>query len=297
MSQSTKSISPLRQRMIDDMTLRKLEPKTQKGYIRSVKKLAQFLGGSPDKATADDLRAFQLHLVSIGASGTTINATIVGLRFFFEVTLGRPEAMKKMSSVAVEQRLPVILSVEEVTRLIDVTTNPKHKAALAVAYGAGLRASEECFLKVSDVDSERMLLRIEQGKGRKDRHAMLSPKLLALLRAWWREGHRLGKMLPGGWLFPGINPVNPMTPRQLNRYVHEAAARAGITKPVSSHSLRHAFATHLLEQKVDIRVIQVLLGHRKLTTTARYSHVATQTLREVKSPLELLSLEREPPMI
>lgn len=290
------SISPLRQRMVDDMTLRKLEPKTQQGYLRTVKKLARFLGRSPDTANADDLRAFQLHLVSSGTSGTTINATIVGLRFFFEVTLGRRETMNKMSSVAVEQRLPVILSVEEVTRLIDVTTNPKHQAALAVAYGAGLRASEVCFLKLSDVDSQRMLLRIEQGKGRKDRHAMLSPTLLTLLRVWWREGHRLGKMWPGGWLFPGMNPVNPMTPRQLNRYVHEAAARAGIAKAVSSHSLRHAFATHLLEQKVDIRIIQVLLGHRKLTTTARYSHVATRTLSEVKSPLELLSLEREAPM-
>lgn len=296
MTQSTKTMSPLRQRMVDDMTLRKLDPKTQTGYIRSVKRLTQFLEHSPDTASAEELRRFQLHLVSSGVSPTMINATIVGLRFFFETTLERPEAMKKMSSVAVEQRLPVVLSIDEVKQLIDAAAKPKQQAALAVAYGAGLRASEVCSLKVSDVDSQRMLLRVEQGKGRKDRYAMLAPTLLTLLRTWWREGRRLGKMLPGGWLFPGIDPVNPMTARQLNRYVHDAAERAGIEKRVSAHTLRHSFATHLLEQKVDIRVIQVLLGHRKLTTTARYSQVATRTLSEVTSPLEFLALGHEPPM-
>lgn len=295
MSETSKSISPLRQRMIDDMTLRKLSSGTQIGYLRAVKRFAQFLGRSPDTADAEDLRRFQLDLVSQGTSPTTINATLTGLRFFFEVTLESPQLMKKTSSVAVEQKIPVVLSIEEVARLIEAAPNIKHKAALSVAYGAGLRANEVCSLNVNDIDSERMLIRVVQGKGRKDRLAMLSPTLLAILRAWWREGRRLGKMYPGGWLFPGMDPLNPLSTRQLGRCVRVAAERAGIDKHVTTHTLRHSFATHLLEQKVDIRVIQVLLGHSKLSTTARYSHVATRTLSEVQSPLELLTLVRIPP--
>jgi site-specific recombinase XerD len=166
--------------------------------------------------------------------------------------------------------------------------NLKHQTALAVAYGAGLRASEVVALKVTDIDSERMTLRIEQGKGRKDRYAMLSPVLLERLRVWWRVAHAQGKMLDGGWLFPGLNPIEPLSVRQLNRAIHAAAQDAQIDKRVSMHTLRHSFATHLLEQKVDIRVIQVLLGHKKLETTALYAQVATDLLREVVSPLENL---------
>jgi site-specific recombinase XerD len=169
-------------------------------------------------------------------------------------------------------------------------SNPKHRAALAVAYGAGLRASEVVHLKIADIDSERMIVRVHQGKGRRDRYAMLSPSLLELLRAWWRHGHARDKMLPSGWLFPGRNPVNPLSTRQLNKACHAAAQAGGLDKRVSMHTLRHSFATHLLENKVDIRVIQVLLGHRKLETTARYSHVATRMLGEVTSPLEHLML-------
>ena len=176
------------------------------------------------------------------------------------------------------------------TRLLAGASNPTHRAALSVAYGAGLRVSEVVHLKVSDIDSQRMVLRVEQGKGQKDRYAMLSPSLLELLRAWWRHGHTLGKMLPGGWLFPGRNPVNPLSTRQLNHVCHLAAQAAGLDKRVSMHTLRHCFATHLLEQKEDIRVIQVLLGHKKLETTARYAHVATKILHEVKGPLESLAL-------
>ena len=229
-------------------------------------------------------------MVEQGVSSTTLNATITGLKFFFGVTLDRPSALNKMSPVRREQKLPRVLSVDQVTRLLQAATNLKHRAALSVAYGAGLRASEVTHLKIGDIDSERMILRIEQGKGRRDRYAMLSPSLLELLRAWWRQGHTLGKILPGGWLFPGQNPVDPMSPRQLNRAFHQARTDAGIDKKVSLHSLRHAFATHLLEQHEDIRVIQVLLGHKKITNTMRYSHVATNLLREVKGPLEYLNL-------
>jgi site-specific recombinase XerD len=284
------STSPLRQRMIDDMTLRKLHSKTQLGYIRAVKKLAGFLGRPPDTASAEDLRRFQLHLVGNGVSSITLNATLTGLTFFFGVTLERPMALKRMSRVRQPQKLPRVLSVDEVARLLAGASNPKHRAALAVAYGAGLRASEVVHLKIADIDSERMIVRVNQGKGRRDRYAMLSPSLLELLRAWWRQAHAQGKMLQGGWLFPGRNPVNPLSTRQLNHACHLAARVAGLDQRISMHTLRHSFATHLLENKVDIRVIQVLLGHRKLETTARYSHVATHMLGEVTSPLEHLML-------
>ena len=289
MTPSTQTISPLRQRMIDDMRLRKLSPKTQIGYLRAVKRLAGFLGRAPDSATVEDLRRFQLNLVDHGTSPITLNATITGLRFFFEVTLERTELMAKMHRVRTPQKLPVVLSRDEAARLIVSANNLKHQTALSVAYGAGLRASEVVALKVGDIDSTRMTLRIEQGKGRKDRYAMLSPVLLERLRAWWRVARAQGKMLDHGWLFPGQNPINPMTTRQLNRICHAAAAAAEIDKRVSMHTLRHSFATHLLEQKVDIRVIQVLLGHKRLDTTAFYVQVATDVLREVGSPLETTS--------
>ncbi len=284
------NISPLRQRMIDDMTLRKLSDKTQIQYIRAVKRFVQYFGQAPDLASPEDLRRFQMHLVEQNVSSITINATITGLRFFFEKTLDRPEALKRMSPLRVPQKLPTVLSTEEVARLLNAAPHLKAKAALSVAYGAGLRASEVTHLKISDIDSERMILHVEQGKGDRDRNAMLAPSLLTLLRAWWREGRRLGKMLPGGWLFPGMNPVNPLTTRQLNRFIKLAAEDAEIDKRVSMHTLRHSFATHLLEQKVDIRIIQVLLGHQKLNNTARYAHVATRTLTEVASPLDALKL-------
>jgi len=186
------------------------------------------------------------------------------LRFFFTVTLDRPDLARRLTVVREPRRLPAVLSVEEVTLLLQAAPGPKYTAAFATAYGAGLRVSEVVALKAGDVDSARMLLRVEQGKGRKDRHAMLSPQLLELLRAWWREGRRLGMLLPRGWLFPGRNPIEPLSTPQLNRAVHAASEAAGIKKRVSPHTLRHSFATHLLEQDTDIRVIQVLLGHAKL---------------------------------
>jgi len=288
MTPATPAVSALRQRMLDDMRMRKLEPKTRSAYIRAVRHLAGFLQRPPDTATVEDLRRFQLYMVDRGLSPITINATITGLKFFFDVTLERRELMAKMSYVRVPQKLPVVLSREEAARLIAAASNLKYQTALSIAYGTGLRVSEIVALKVGDIDSERMTLRVEQGKGRKDRYAMLSPILLERLRAWWRLAHAQGKMLPGGWLFPGQNPVDPLTARQINRAVHDAAEAAKIDKRVSVHTLRHSFATHLLEQKVDIRLIQVMLGHKKLETTTIYTHVATEILHEVVSPLEKL---------
>ena len=285
-------ISPLRRRMIEDMTVRNFAPKTQHDYIRAVTKLARFLGRSPDTATAEDLRRFQLHLTENRVGAPTINFTVTVLRFFFTITLDRADAIKHLTFVPEPRKIPVVLSLEEVARLLEAAPGPKYKAALAAAYGAGLRVSEVATLKVSDIDSERMMLRVEQGKGHKDRHAMLAPQLLELLRDWWRIAR------PQVWLFPGQNPVNPMTTRQINRACHAAADMARITKRVSPHTLRHSFATHLLEQNTDIRMIQVLLGHAKLETTALYTHIATNTIRAVMSPLERLSLKPkkdEPP--
>lgn len=278
-------ISPLRRRMIEDMTVRNFAPKTQHDYIRAVTNLTRFLGRSPDTATAEDLRRFQLHLTGNRVGAPTINFTVTVLRFFFTMTLDRADAIKHLTFVPEPRKIPVVLSLEEVARLLEAAPGPKYKAVLAAAYGAGLRVSEVATLKVSDIDSERMMLRVEQGKGHKDRHAMLAPQLLELLRDWWRIAR------PQVWLFPGQNPVNPMTTRQINRACHAAADMARITKRVSPHTLRHSFATHLLEQNTDIRVIQVLLGHAKLETTALYTRIATNTIRAVMSPLERLSLK------
>jgi integrase/recombinase XerD len=287
METTTRTGTPLRQRMIEDMRMRKLEAKTQASYVRAVRTLTAYLKRPPDTATVEDLRNFHLHMVDAGTSPITLNATLTGLKFFFDTTLGRSEVVARLRPVKVPRTVPVVLSTLEAAQLIAAARNVKHQAALSVAYGAGLRASEVCRLKVGDVDSERMALRVEQGKGAKDRYAMLSPVVLQRLRAWWRIGHAQGKILRGGWLFPGMDPMDPLTTRQLNRAVHEAAAAAGIAKRVTSHTLRHSFATHLLERKVDIRVIQVLLGHKRLETTSIYAHVATDLLREVLGPLEV----------
>jgi len=285
-----KAISPLRQRMIEDMTIRKFAPKTQHDYLQRVKNFAAYLGRSPDRANFEDLRRYQLHLAASGAGVPTLNQTISTLRFFFKITLGRPDIVERTAFVHEPSKLPVVLSPEEVARLLDAAPSLKYKTALSVAYGAGLRASEVVALKVSDIDSQRMVIRVEQGKGRKDRYVMLSPHLLGLLRAWWKLAR------PQGWLFPGQNRLNPLTTRQLNRACHAAAHRAEIDKRVSLHILRHSFATHLLEQNIDIRVIQVLLGHAKLDTTALYTRVATKTIQQVMSPLDRITLtQAEPP--
>jgi integrase/recombinase XerD len=284
------AMSPLRRRMIEDMTIRKFAQKTQHDYLQRVKNFTIHLGRSPDTASSEDVRRYQLHLTASGVGVPTVNQTVSTLRFFFKVTLGRPDLVERTAFVQEPRKLPVVLSPDEVARLLDAAPSLKYKAALSVAYGAGLRVSEVVALKVSDIDSKRMVIRIEQGKGRKDRYVMLSPHLLDLLRAWWRAAR------PQGWLFPGRNPVQSMTTRQLNRACHAAAQMAEIGKPVSMHTLRHSFATHLLEQNIDIRVIQVLLGHAKLDTTALYARVATKTIKQVMSPLDRITLtQAEPP--
>ena len=279
---STKTVSPLRHRMIEDMSLRNLAPRTQEHYIRSCKKLAAFLRRSPDTATAEDIRLFQLHLAEQGVSICTRNRTMTGVAFLFRVTLRHPEIADQIEYIAEPQKIPVVLSPEEVRRLLDAAPSFKCRLLLSLAYGCGLRASEVVSLKVCDIDSAQMVIRIEQAKGRKDRYVMLSPELLDMLRQWWKAAR------PQGWLFPGRPAVNPLTTRQLNRLFHLAAKAAETKKGATLHSLRHSFATHLLESKLDIRMIQALLGHKRLDTTAHYTRVATDLISKVVSPLDQL---------
>lgn len=283
-------VSPLRQRLIDDMDMRRFSCETQRNYIRDVARFATFLGRPPDTATADDLRRFQVEQQEAGVPVPTMNSIVSALRFFFTQTLDRPDLARKLVRVAHPRKLPVVLSRDEVARLLGATTCLKHQAALAVAYGAGLRVAEVSALKVRNVDSERMLLRVERGKGGQYRNAMLSADLLMLLRQWWRAGRQQGVMHADGWLFPGQHHLKPISTRQLYRIVVEAALAADIAKRVGPHTLRHSFATHLLEDGIDIRIIQVLLGHAKLDTTAFYTKVATRTVRTVISPLDKLGM-------
>jgi site-specific recombinase XerD len=269
-------ISPLRQRLIDDMNLRRFSPETQRNYIRDVGRFATFLRRSPDTATADDVRRFQIEQREAGVPTPTI----------------RPDLARKLIRAVHPRNLPVVLSRDEVARLLNATTSLKHQAALSVAYGAGLRVAEVAALKVADIDSERMLIRVERDKGRRYRNAMLPADLLTLLREWWKVGRQQRVMHRDGWLFPGQHAMKPISTRQLHRIVVEAAQAAEITKWVGPHTLRHSFATHLLEEDVDIRVIQVLLGHAKLENTAFYTKVATRTVRTVTSPLDRLGMFR-----
>ena len=284
------AVGSLRQRLTDDMTLRRFSRETQRNYIRDVGRLATFLRRSPDTATVDDLRRFQIAQQEVGLAVPTMNAIVSALRFFFVHTIERPDLARRLVRLNHPRPLPDVLSADEVRRLLGATVCLKHLAALSVAYSAGLRVAEVAALKVGDVDSTRMLLRVERGKGGRDRNAMLSADLLGLLRRWWTEGHRQGVLHREGWLFPGQDWAQPISTRQLHRIVVEAARSAGIPKRVDPHTLRHSFATHLLEDGVDIRVIQVLLGHARLDTTAPYAKVATRTVRAVTSPLDRLAL-------
>lgn len=283
---TTPSPFDLRQRMIEDMDMRGFSRETRRNYLRDVGRFARFLGRSPDTATADDIRQFQIAQHDAGMPAPTMNSIVSALRFLFTITLDRPDLARKLVRAKHPRNLPIVLSPDEVARLLDATTSLKHRAALSVAYGAGLRVAEVAALKVSDIDSERMLLRVERGKGGRYRNAMLSNDLLILLRAWWKAGHQKGIMQRNGWLFPGQTVTKPISTRQLHRIVVEAARVAGITKRVGPHTLRHSFATHLLEDGTDVRVIQVLLGHTKLETTALYTKVATRMVRRVTSPLD-----------
>lgn len=277
-------MTPLRERMMEDMRIHGMGDKAQKAHIRAIKHFAGFLGRSPDAATPDDLRAYQLHMTDTEVTPPTFNARIMALRFLFGTTCDREEMKKYMQFRTQPRRLPTVLSIEDVSELLAAAPGPglKYRAALSISYGAGLRASEVCNLKVSDIDSDRMLIHVDEGKGRKDRKVMLSPDLLDLLRDYWCEAH------PQGWLFPGKPKINPVTSRQLGRAFNSAKHLVGISKPATLHTLRHSFATHLMEAGTDVRVIQVLLGHAKLSTTARYTHVATKTIRDTVSPFEAL---------
>jgi integrase/recombinase XerD len=281
----------LRDRFIADMTVRGFTDKTRRDYIRTVAGFSAFLARSPNTATAEDIRRFQIHQSERGMNAPAMNSAVAALRFFFNHTADRSDLARKLIRLCYPRKLPTVLSPDEAARLIAATTCLKHRAALSVAYGAGLRVAEVASLKFGDTDSWRMLIRVERGKGGRCRHDLPSAELLTLLRAWWRQGRRDGVMLPAGWLFPGQDPAKPITTRQLSRVVEAAAEAAGLTKNVSPHTLRHSFATHLREDGVDIRVIQVPLGHAKLDNTALYTRVATKNVCTVTSPLDKITAQ------
>jgi len=281
--------------MIEDMNARKLCAGTQRGHIRSCRRFAAFLKRPPDTATSEDIRRFQLHLAESGASICNRNRVMTGLRFLFRVTLRRLDLAAEIYHVREPQKIPLVMSPDETKRLLAVANSLKVRVLLSLGYGCGLRASEVVRLKVKHIDSAQKIIRIEQSKSRKDRNVMLSPELLDLLRQWWKarpSRHDAGTPRQECWLFPGNRRAKPMTTRQLNRLFHQAAEAAGIKKRVTLHALRHSFATHLLERGTDIRIIQALLGHDKLDTTARYTRVATGMIATIKSPLDLLSHPR-----
>ena len=295
---STDAITPLRQRMIEDMNARKLCAETQRGHIHSCKRFAAFLKRSPDAATAEDIRRFQLHLSDTGVSICNRNRIMTGLRFLLRVTLRRLDLAAEIYHIREPQKIPLVMSPDETRRLLAVANSLKARMLLSLGYGCGLRAGEVVRLKVKHIDSAQNIIRVEQSKSRKDRNVMLSPEVLDLLRQWWKvrpSRHDAGTPLEERWLFPGTKRGKTMSTRQLNRLFHEAADAAGIKKGVTLHALRHSFATHLLERGTDIRVIQALLGHDKLDTTARYTRVATGMIAGVESPLDLLSQPRKKP--
>ena len=282
-------ISPLRRRMVEDMTVRNLSPATQRSYLYAVAKFSRFFGKSPEHLDLEDVRTYQVHLASQGIAWAPLNQTVAALRFFYGVTLGRPEIPERIAYAREPRRLPVVLSADEVVRFLEAVPSLKSRTALTTAYAAGLRVSEVVALKVADIDSGRMLIRVEQGKGGKDRYVMLSAQLLAILRTYWRLAR------PRHWLFPGRDEEHPIDQTVLHAACSSACEAAGLTKPVTVHTLRHSFATHLLESGADIRIIQVLLGHTNISTTARYAQVATSTIQGTASPLDRLRLEVVPP--
>ncbi|HEX5847136.1 MAG TPA: tyrosine-type recombinase/integrase, partial [Rhodoplanes sp.] len=293
---STDAISPLRQRMIEDMNSRKLGAHTQRSHIYSCKRFAAFLKRFPEAATREDLRLFQLYLAETGTSICNRNRIMTGVRFLFRVTLRRLDLAAEIYHIREPQKIPQVMSPDETRRPLAVASSLKVRLLLSLGYGCGLRAGEVVRLKVKHIDSAQKIIRIEQSKGRKDRNVMLSPETLCLLREWWKaRPTRWDAGVPSEerWLFPGRRPGKPMTTRQLSRLFHEAADAAGIKKSVTLHALRHSFATHLLERGTDIRIIQALLGHDKLDTTARYTRVATGMIAAIESPLDLLSQPRK----
>jgi len=276
-------MSPLRRRMIEDMTVRNLSPATQRSYIHAVAKFSRYVGRSPDRLGLENVHAYQVHLVSSGISWASLNQVVCALRFFYGVTLRHDTIPECIPYARQPRKLPVVLSADEVVRFLEAVSSLKSRVALTTAYAAGLRVSEVICIKIADIDSRRMVIRIEHGKGGKDRYVMLSAQLLAILRSYWRLAR------PKHWLFPGRSEDKPIEPNVLHAACRSAVAAAGLDKRVSVHILRHSFATHLLEDGVDIRVIQVLLGHAKLNNTALYTKVATRMVRTVTSPLDKIA--------
>jgi integrase/recombinase XerD len=282
-------MKPLRRRMIEDMQLRNLSPVTQRCYVHAVAQFARHFDRSPDRLGLAEIRAYQIHLTTTGISWAGFNVAVCALRFFYGVTLGRTAMVERIPYARKPRRLPVILSADELARFFSAVPSLKHRTALMTAYAAGLRVSEVVHLKVVDIDGSRMLIRVHQGKGGRDRYIMLSSQLLGVLRAYWRETR------PVQWLFPGEDDSRPLDPSVLQAACRTARAAAKLGKPVTVHTLRHSFATHLLEAGTDIRIIQVLLGHRDLSTTARYTQVATTTIGNTVSPFDKLKLEKAGP--
>lgn len=282
-------MTPLRQRMLEELQRRNYSPKTIRLYLRHVAEFAEHFHRSPDQLGAEDIRQYQLFLIrEKKLAWSSYNQIVCALRFFYAKTLKRAFLLQEIPFPRMEQRLPTILSPEEVARILTVPRHLKTRALLMTIYAAGLRRSEAAHLRVNDIDSARMTITVRQGKGQKDRLVMLSPVLLQTLRQYWRHNK------PKQWLFPGDKPDQPISDNDIFAVFHNAVRHAGITKKVSPHSLRHSFATHLLESGTNLRTIQVLLGHRSLKTTARYLHVSQQHVRATASPLDDLNLTKEP---
>ena len=276
-------MTPLRQRMIEDMKLRNLSASTQDNYIRYVADLARYFGKSPEVLGPEEIRAYQLYLVNErDLCANTISVVVCALRFFYRVTAPRDWVVKEIPAPRVPRRLPVVLSPTEMAQFFDAVTHIKYRAILMTGYATGLRVSEITHLKVHDVDSSRMTIRVDQGKGKKDRYVMLSPRLLKVLRIYWMTCR------PKDWLFPGAKPGKPITVGSVDRVCKQARSDAGLKKRVTPHILRHSFATHLLESGTDLRMIQVLLGHSSARTTARYTHVAVHNIQKTQSPFDTL---------
>lgn len=282
-------ISPLRRRMIEDMTIRNLSPATQRSYINAIQKFSRYFGRSPDRLDLDDVHAFQVHLASTGISWASLNQIVCALRFFYGITLGQNDVPERIPYARAPRKLPIILSADEVVQFLEAVSSLKARVALTAAYAAGLRVGEVCVLNVDDIDSSRMVIHVRHGKGGKARYVMLSTELLGILRSYWRLAR------PKSFLFPGRDPDKPIEPTVLNAACRSAVAATGLSKRVTVHTLRHSFATHLLENGTDIRIIQVLLGHAHLSSTAHYTQVSNKTIRSTTSPLDRLRLEVTPP--